>query len=423
MPRSLFLALSALALAAVAAFDRPTDTLVLSNGRRVQGHVLRERPDEYLVLVDTRQETFPKARVESVTSPVVHLDEFVRRLVATKPTDAAANVELAAWCAEKGLELEANFLRWRAIAADWDHAPAHEALGHRQRGGGWQVRIGKSWLDRKQFEKQLADWRTSPTLETSLGQVRGNVPLGYLTDTLVRWTRHYHAVYSLFGNDMGLPHTSTWASTHLHGTSRSFPSSGANEPQYYLASEFRVVVDNSRLPRNGAVERTWVQQILHMAYRNAESGRGSAPPWLTESLALYIAASLGDPLGGGLPDPARSLLAERDWFRIHANASSPDSLSRILNASYEDLNTLQGHETRLAQAYTLLDLCLHAEGGAHRAKFASFLEGTLTGATSSTHFQNAMGFDNRTFSATWQDWAKTRAEERAKVVAGEGGER
>lgn len=419
---ALALVISGAALASLSVLDRPVDTLVLSSGKEVEGHYLGRTEAEIRFLVSTRQQNYAHGKVESLRSPIPHLDEFVTRLQRAGPRDVAANLEIADWCDGLGLKPEAQFARWRAIAADWDDRRAHEALEHRESRGKWQVRVGRKWLDRERFERETADWRNALELETSLMRLRANVPLSDAIESVVEWTRTYRAFFALWGDPVGLPHASEWMTVHLHGDEKSFPKSGSGGPSYFLPAESRVVVDRTRLRDTGFV-RDRLGQILSSTYKNAENAQGSAPAWLAESLGIYLQAVLDGP---DVLDPERILESEQDWFSAHANADSPNSLNRILICARDDLREVPGHELRMAQAYTLFDYCLNADGARHRSAFLEYARGTMAGKVSPTDFTNAVKLEGSAFEADWQAWAKSRATERetrraARRAAGAGG--
>ncbi|HVR75441.1 MAG TPA: hypothetical protein VMT52_13990 [Planctomycetota bacterium] len=78
--------------------------------------------------------------------------EYISRLAALPPRDAAAYAALGAWAKAQGLEEEAAKCLERAIAIDPDCEEARIALGYRRHGTGW----------RKEGERKPISRRSSP---------------------------------------------------------------------------------------------------------------------------------------------------------------------------------------------------------------------------------------------------------------------
>lgn len=78
--------------------------------------------------------------------------EYISRLAALPPRDAAAHAALGAWAKAQGLEEEATKCLERAIAIDPDFEEARIALGYRRHGTGW----------RKEGERKPIFRRSSP---------------------------------------------------------------------------------------------------------------------------------------------------------------------------------------------------------------------------------------------------------------------
>ncbi len=389
--------------------DRPLDTLVLTSGRSIEGHLVRQDEEEVTWLVRTRQQTYPRAQVERVESAVLHLSEFARRVEGAAAADARANLEVAAWAKEVGLLPEAELMAWRVLARDFENEAAHTFLGHRQRGNAWQVQLDRRWLDQRRFETAIADWRSAFEYHGSLYHVRSNLPLAEGIERMLLLNRVYADFFELFGDRLGFPHASLQLEVHLHRESRSFPAVGRGNPAYFLADANRVVIDGERATTQGPLIRQAVQQILFATYRNHGSGTGSPPGWLAIGLAAMMEAALDGP---GF-DARRLLRPRTNWFEIHAGARDPFSLNRVLNFAADDFEELASTEVRYAQAYTLIHYCLEGDEGRLAGPFKDFVRGTMEARMSPTHFKNALGVsDDARFESAWQAHAAARAAER-----------
>jgi hypothetical protein len=130
-----------------AACPATADTVVLTNGRRLQGRVSE---DGQYVTVETQYGSIrlERSRIQTIIKQATPLDEYARRcrdlsarLEAERPAApdcARLWCELADWCAEQGLARARGECLRKALAADPDCAPAREALGF--------VRVGDAWV-------------------------------------------------------------------------------------------------------------------------------------------------------------------------------------------------------------------------------------------------------------------------------------
>jgi hypothetical protein len=127
------------------------DTVILTNGRRLEGRVTE---DGATVTVETEYGTIrlPRSQVQGILKQRTVLDEYAERVQALRarldagklegPAAARAWCEVAAWCAEKELRRAREECLRRALAADPECEGAHLALGH--------VRAGHKWLTPEQ---------------------------------------------------------------------------------------------------------------------------------------------------------------------------------------------------------------------------------------------------------------------------------
>ena len=116
------------------------DTIRLSQGGTVEGQIL-ERTDEGVrirTLVGVM--VVPHDAIDRIDEAPSVFDEYETRRKAA-PNTAAAHVELARWCDQKGLKAEKKTHFQRAMELDPDCEPARAALGF--------VRINGLWVDGK----------------------------------------------------------------------------------------------------------------------------------------------------------------------------------------------------------------------------------------------------------------------------------
>jgi tetratricopeptide (TPR) repeat protein len=109
------------------------DTIILTNGDRIEGKILEEGDQA--------------VRIQTKYGPVDLPRRSIRRIVREGPAQAEyqqkaaelakEHVELAQWCAQKGLEEEAKKHYEMALRFDPDNADARKALGFVKKGDEW----------------------------------------------------------------------------------------------------------------------------------------------------------------------------------------------------------------------------------------------------------------------------------------------
>jgi acetyl esterase/lipase len=113
------------------------DTVLLANGKALQGVVVKEDDAEVVVNpwnstnpgMEYGVERVPRSKVKSIKREERPLEEYLRRAAALKAADAAGHFELAQWCGERSLPFERNLELERTLEADPAHAAALQALG------------------------------------------------------------------------------------------------------------------------------------------------------------------------------------------------------------------------------------------------------------------------------------------------------
>jgi len=139
------------------------DIVHLTNGGTLEGDVTYQ-DDRVVVTTKFGSVTVPREqvlRVEHVASPE---ERYQEKAKALGPDDAEGHYQLALWCQQQErLEEEAVKEAEAALAADPDHAGAHELLGH--------VRFRGRWLTRAERDEALAE-AARPRLEAVLSACR-----------------------------------------------------------------------------------------------------------------------------------------------------------------------------------------------------------------------------------------------------------
>jgi tetratricopeptide (TPR) repeat protein len=128
-----FVAAVMLSLVLAAGSAALADTIILTNGDKIEGKILEE--DERAVKIQTKY------------GPITLARRSIRRVVKEGPTEAEYkekasalakdHVELGDWCKEKGLEDEAKKHYEMALRFDPDNTDARKALGFVKKGDKW----------------------------------------------------------------------------------------------------------------------------------------------------------------------------------------------------------------------------------------------------------------------------------------------
>lgn len=130
-------ALAAFILAGMALPAR-ADILHLKSGGSVEGTIVERDERSYKVRTLVGTVTVPAEAVVRIEERASVLDEYVQRREQVADTPAA-QVELAAWCEERGLKSAWRTHLKRALELDADYEPARKALGF--------VRVGGMWVE------------------------------------------------------------------------------------------------------------------------------------------------------------------------------------------------------------------------------------------------------------------------------------
>ncbi len=109
------------------------DTVILSNGDKIEGKILEE--NEQMVRIQTKYGpvSLAKRGIRSIVREGPAEDEYKEKAAAL----AKDHVELARWCKEKGLEDEAKKHYEMALKFDSDNADARKALGFVKKDDKW----------------------------------------------------------------------------------------------------------------------------------------------------------------------------------------------------------------------------------------------------------------------------------------------
>ena len=114
-----------------------SDVFVLADGRRIQGVLMRETADTYVVQTGLGELKLARSEVVEILSGQTDREVFDERW--EKTTTAPGFFELGNWASRKRLRSLAHKAWKKALELDADHAGAHRGLGHVLYKGEWMT--------------------------------------------------------------------------------------------------------------------------------------------------------------------------------------------------------------------------------------------------------------------------------------------
>ncbi len=136
--------LRGLALCLIFFFFHP-DILLLKNGGRIEGRILKEDETGIVILTSAGTLTFPKTKVEKVVRCPWVVDEFDDKWEKIDKKDISALKDLLDWCLaperKMKLKVQARKVARRIVRVEKDNGKARKVLG--------QVKIDGKWVSRK----------------------------------------------------------------------------------------------------------------------------------------------------------------------------------------------------------------------------------------------------------------------------------
>jgi hypothetical protein len=406
MPSTTLLALAA-AAAASAGGDRIPDRVDLTGGARLEGRVVYEDAAKLILRTGIGDKSIDMKDVKNVRSRARLQREAFDRWLALDASSLPAVLDLARSCRQTDLLEDAQAFAWYAVLLDPKSADAHALLEHRLRGSVWEMHDAKDhWTP---FEKLLVsrkDGDVAEELSTSHYLVRTSLDLRRAVETALDLECFYRAFYGLFGADLELFEVVDPLAAHIYADERSFPEIATGRRAYTDPRLNTILIDASHGLDAGAIFHEATHQLLEATTRLSRSGLGDVPGWLHEGLAEYMRAGMGGPPGRRKFTPGALLPAH---FATYAAAKAPYDLARVLHFGADDFLASSKSDLKYAQAYTLVQFCLHGENGRHRAPFIAFLRSAWHGQSSSSDFKKTLRLDEPAFEKSWLAYVRANA--------------
>lgn len=148
-PGSWWTVFVALALVSIAR----ADTIVLKDGRRIEGTVVSDAGGVVKVQTRLGDLEFPRADVASIEKSKTRSQEFADKEAAAK--SAEDFYQLGLWAEQKKLKAETKKSMARALELDPNHALAHGWFGHVQYKGEWMTPADRDARMAKELEAEM----------------------------------------------------------------------------------------------------------------------------------------------------------------------------------------------------------------------------------------------------------------------------
>lgn len=162
------LSMCLLALVLVGALSARADLIIFQDGRTLEGEVIKEERDHYIIkgrFGKTRVDKREVKEIRKVKSPRQQVETKWKDLEkSTKRSDSSKLFELAKFAEEHRLKAFALKIHKRNVELDPDHAGSRKALGHVRYLGQWipferkmklegKVKVGDRWVSQEEAEK------------------------------------------------------------------------------------------------------------------------------------------------------------------------------------------------------------------------------------------------------------------------------
>jgi tetratricopeptide (TPR) repeat protein len=385
---------------------RAGDYVELRNGGKLTGRVVYEDETRVVLREGSKLREIDRADVKSVVSRAANAREALGRWLELKPKDPNALLDIVRFCERMGLTEDAQAYARIALVANPADNDAHEVLGHQRRSDGWAERVGTRWVSYGELESVRASWKTSWELASSHYRLRTNLEMATAIGALLDLECFYRSFFDRFGRELTLHEVLDPMDAQIHATRDSYPIALVGRIAYYDPSLATVIVDASSGLERGMLIHEATHQILRSTGDRSRGVTSDIPAWLDEGLAEYMRACMTGPSGRMRFDD-KLVLAEH--FKEQASAKDPYDLARLLTFDTGEFHTESKSDLRYAEAYTLVQFCLHGEGGKHASRFFDFVRSAYKSKGSPTHFKAALGIEGDAFEDAWTSYVRSKA--------------
>lgn len=371
------------------------DRLLLADGKEIRGRALVEAKDRVLFLEKGKERWIPAAQIRSLDSVSRRMKKFLEESAALSDEDALGRLALAErmlleYC-RPGAMLEA----WRVLAIEPHNDRANEILGHKKRGGVWQLPIGQEWVPLADAQRARADWGKAWEFSSEHFAFRTNRNVFAAAKLAQDMERLYLEALRMLA-PAEAREILTPFSVYVYREDKDFPKVGGSVAGYFSRSEDRayLFVPGEECPP------IVYHELAHGIFFHsiARKREGAIPYWADEGLAEFFAHC-----AQGLPGRLRFEESAKHlpYFALLRSESELFRLKGMLNFSSADFFSSTNRELRYAQVYGWVYWLLHGEEGKFREGFLSFLRECPKGSASPTKLFNSLGLPAEALEKKW----------------------
>lgn len=405
------------------------DVVVLKDGRKLEGKIVKETESTLTLRMKYGEVEYRLSQVASVERCPTAQEEYEKKAGEVEKT-AGAHYRLGRWCARKGLHEEARKHYKRALEIDGSYTPAGRALRYEKVDGKWLpraearearglVKFEGKWITRQKRDKILLE-RDSVRQD----QYRKEYDVG---PEFFVMKRKAHVLVSDLPVEKRLKLLAAAAALYaaIERRFRRFFVKGRNDPMvvfafskredyrkrvekdgidaalesfgYYSGPRRRVYLFECAVP---TIVRMLQHECTHQIYVERMMERGvRSHHWIFEGLAEYYEGF--DFNGEKLSEPrphtvnlaeAKRAAKEGKLFPCEKMIETKD-LSELFGGDFASEDCKMAY----AQAWAMVYYLLEGDGGRHRSKFERFMKKDLKGKGEPSEFKKIFGSNLKKF--------------------------
>ena len=401
------------------------DVIVLRDGRKLEGKIIKETGESITVKVKYGEVVVPKRNIASIEKGLTSLEEYQKKAAEAEDT-AKAHFDLGQWCQQKGLREESKKEYTKALEKDPTYAPAGKALGYEEVEGKWLppddakkarglVKFEGKWISKEDHDGILAERDSKKqeelrkkynvgskffVAERKICVLVTDLPEEERKKLLAVAQAVYADMESRFGKYFIKKHDwplLIFAFNERDGFRKKMKEDGIENATeaygYYSGAKRTSYIFKCFSP---STERMLQHEFTHQVHieRMMKPGRSNrSKAWIFEGLAEFNEGRVFKNDKLGKPEPHRINLA---YTKQAIKDGKQISLEKLL--AVESLTEIHGSDfdseecyCAYGQVWALVYYLLEGNKGKHRTKFEQFMKKDINGEGSIDEFKRIFG--------------------------------